>query len=251
MLATRTFNLKGRLDQAISRLMAVSMDGEGARLSVPVLYPSGTGGAVEVVVSGDRCFVSDLGLGHLEAEMQGADSFYDGCARLAAERFSVGYDGLSIFASWASISKIESAVTLVANASVNAASAAIFKAMEETVKQQNHEVYDRVVSIFGQEAVTREMDLPGRDATWPAHNVVALPEGRKAIFEFVRDNQNSIANKFMMYSDLSRREGVYSLNSVVRSIEKIGNKGAMLADISNVIELNANPTEFVRYARAA
>lgn len=93
MPATRAFDLKGRLDQAISRIVAVRVDGESARLSLPILYPSGSGCTLEIMFNGERCFVSDLGLGHLEAEMQGADGFYDGCAKVAAGRFGVGYDG--------------------------------------------------------------------------------------------------------------------------------------------------------------
>lgn len=140
---------------------------------------------------------------------------------------------------------------MVANASTNATTAAIFKAMDEKEKQQNTEVYERIAAIFGERAVTKKMELPGRDAVWEAHNVVSFPTGKSAVFEFVKSKQNSIANKFMMFSDMARREGEYSLNSVVNSIENIGKKGAMLADVSNVIELGADPSEFKRYATAA
>ena len=54
----------------------------------------------------------------------------------------------------------------------------------------------------------------------------------------------------MMFSDLSRRERAYSLNSVVTTIEQIGKNGSMLADVSNVLELGADTSEFLRYARA-
>jgi len=45
------------------------------------------------------------------------------------------------------------------------------------------------------------MDISGRDATWTAHNVVRFPNRSLVVFEFVRESQNSVANKFMMFSD--------------------------------------------------
>lgn len=99
--------------------------------------------------------------------------------------------------------------------------------------------------------MARSADISGRDASWEAHNVVTLPNSRRAVFEFVSESQNSVANKFMMFSDLARGENDLSLNSIVRSVERIGKKGAMLADVSNVLQLNAAPSEFKRYARAA
>jgi hypothetical protein len=244
--------LKNRLDRAVSRLMAVHVDSDTARVSVPVLYPSGSGCSVEIIVNDGRCFVSDLALGHLEAEMQGADEFYGHSAKRAADHFGVGYDGLSVFAQWASLDKIETAVAAVANASVQAATSAILRAAEETYKHKNIEVFELVREIFGPQLVAKSMDIGGRDASWEAHNVVTFPDRQRAIFEFVSESQNSIANKFMMFSDLSKADSPgLSLNSVVKSLARIGKKGAMLAEVSNVIELSANVDEFKRYARVA
>lgn len=251
MIAARAASLNDRLGRAVSRLMAVRVNGDSARLCVPVVYPSGSGCTVEIMVNGDKCFVSDLALGHMEAEMQGADEFYDHSAKRAAHHFGVGYDGLSIFACWAALERIETAITSVANASAQAASSAIFRAMEEKHKQHNLEVFERVSSIFGIQFVAKSVDISGRDAAWEVHNVVTFPDRRRAVFEFVSESQNSIANKFMMFSDLSRVEDGLSLNSVVRNVERIGKKGAMLADVSNVLQLTADADDFKRYARAA
>lgn len=244
--------LNDRLDKAVSRLMAIRIDGDRVRVSVPVLYPSGASGAVEIIVNGDNCFVSDLALGQAEAEMSGAVTFYDHCARKSAERFGVGYDGLSIFAVWASIDKIESAIMAVSNASVAAASGAIFRAIDEKEKQKNDELYEKIRKLFGPyNDVARQQEVLGRDAAWPAHNVVTLPNKTKVVFEFVSESQNSIASKYMMFSDLVRVEGHYSLNSVVRSVQRIGKKGAMLADVSHVMQLEASNDEFIARAEGA
>ena len=240
-----------RLTLAVQRLMALRVDGEIARLSVPSLYPSGASATVEITTNGNTCFVSDIGRGYMEAEFQGADKFYAASAHNAAKRFGVGFDGFSVFASWASIDRVESAICLVANASTQAAAVAIFSAEREQDRRAQEEIYDKIAGIFRLQSVNKSMGLRGRDAEWNAHNVVAMPNEKLAIFEFVKESQNSIANKFMMFSDLSRVENGISLNSVVRRLDSIGKKGSMLADVSNVIELSANDEEFRRHARGA
>lgn len=250
MIAVRAANLRDRLSQAVSRLMSVNVDGDSARLTVPVTYPSGSTCTVEIILNGDKCFVSDLALGHMEAELHGADEFYGPAAKKAAGNYGVSYDGMSVFAIWGSIDRVESAVTAVANASASAAAAAILRAAEERHKQCNFEVYERILAIFPPASVTKTMVLYGNEADWEAHNVVTLPD-RRAVFEFVSESQISIASKFMMFSDLSRASQSISLNSVVKNVERIGKKGAMLADVSNVIPLDASRDEYVRFARAA
>jgi hypothetical protein len=52
----------------------------------------------------------------------------------------------------------------------------------------------------------------------------------------------------MMFSGLARVEEAYSLNSVLKSIRDIGSKGAMLADVSNLVPLDAPKETYLRYA---
>lgn len=251
MITTIERSLKDRIDLALANLICAQPDGDRMRIALPVLYPSGSGSAVEVMINGDKCFVSDFGFGQLEAEMHGADDFYNDSAKKAAERFSVSFDGSNVFAIWASMAKLESAIAAVANASVQAATLSIMKALEEKEKQVNNELFEKIKIIFGAKSVARNQEIIGRDSTWKAHNVVSLSNEKRAIFEFVGEHQNSIANKFMMFSDLSKVENGYSLNSVVRNTTSMREKKAMLADVSNVLEFNAGSEEFLRYAKAA
>ena len=243
--------VKDKIEEAAAGLVAVRANGDRARISLPLLYPSGSGSAVEVMVNGDNCFVSDFGFGAMEAEMYGAESFYESNARKAADRFGVGFDGMSIFKTWTSLSRLDAAVVAVANASVQAASWAIASASEEKERRYNAELFDRVRQFFGDRAVSKREELGGREARWEARNVVTLPNRRKAVFEFVTAHANSISSKYMMFSDLSRVEDAYSLNSVVKSITRIGTKGAMLADVSHLVELNSPKETYLRFAEAA
>lgn len=239
---------KARLERAISRLMPLSGSGDRMRIAVPILYPSGSSASVEIMVNAGKCFVSDLALGQMEAEMHGADSYYDATARKAASRYHVGYDGLSVFATWASLDNVESAILGVSNASVFAATSAIYKAVEDKERKKNDAVYEKVARLFGTTHVARHTEITGENASWEAHNVVTFPRGKLGVFEFVSANQNSIASKFMMFSDLSKVEDRYILTSVVSSIDGMGSKAAMLQDVSEVLQVDADDTYFLRRA---
>lgn len=251
MVEERNNPLGDRLSHAVTRMMGMRVAGERARLAVPVLYPSGASASVEVVLSGSDCFVSDMAKGQAESEMQGASSFYDHAARSSAERFGVRYDGQSIFVVRTSIDNVETAIAAVANASVSAASAAIFKSFEEKEKKKTEELFQKVTrafSEFGIHIVTKEEELNGRDAVWPAHNVVTLPDKRKLVFEFVTENSSSVASKYFMFSDLSRSARGYSLNSVVANVDRVNAKTAMLADVSYLMQFAANDDDYRRRA---
>ena len=253
MTLTLDRTIKAKIEEAVAGLVSVrESGGDRVRIALPLLYPSGSGSAVEVMVNGDNCFVSDFGFGAMEAEMYGAEPLYGSNAKKAADQFGVGFDGMSIFKTWASLSRLDAAVMAVSNASVQAARWAITSASEEKERRDNAVLYERVREFFGERAVSRREELGGRDAKWSAHNVVTLPNHRKAVFEFVTAHTNSISNKFMMFSDLARREeDTYSLNSVVKSIPHIGSKGALLADVSHLIELNSSKETYLRFAEAA
>jgi hypothetical protein len=243
--------IKEKIEEAAAGLISVRADGDRARISLPLMYPSGSGSAVEVMVNGENCFVSDFGFGAMEAEMYGAESFYENSAKKAADRFGVGFDGMSIFKTWASLGRLDAAVVAVANASVQAATGAIMSASEEKERRDNMALYERVREFFGDRAVAKREELGGRDAKWQAQNVVTLSNHRKAVFELVSAHPNSISSKYIMFADLSRVEDGYSLNSVVKSVTHIGSKGAMLADVSHLVELDSPKETYLRFAAAA
>lgn len=236
--------------QAVARLVSARLFGEALTVSLPISYPSGAFAGVKVSLSGDRCLVSDSALGLREAEMACIGDFYDSAAKEAAERFGVSFDGASMFAASAPLDRVDGAIVAVANASVNAVSKALAHAAEAKERITNTAVFDIVADIFGKSNVARKIEIAGRDALWDAHNVVSI-RGQKTIFEYVSDHSNSIANKFLMFSDLVKLEAPPALVSVVHSIDGLGPKGAMLSDVSHVISLTSDRSVFQRYARAA
>ena len=247
-----TIDLTGRVRDALSRIVTLRQDGDRYQISVPVLYPNGNGAAVEISPNAGRLFVNDMGLGHLEAEYSGAEAYYDRQAHKAAERYGIKYDGHNVFAIDVSMNQVEAAITAVANASVQAASAAIMKSIEDKDRRWNEEVYDRVVSVFDPSHVQRTASIAGGKDIWPVHNVVSVRSGGKAIFEFVSPHANSVANKFMMFSDLADSEEPLALNCVVPNLERFNQaRGAMLSDLANVITLDASNDQFIALAKAS
>ena len=238
-----------RIRESVSRLMTIRHEGEGFRVSVPVLFPSGSGSAVEVIPGKDTAFVSDMGLGHFEAEFGGVSEHYDNQAKKAAEQFGVGYDGYGIFAIEVPLNRIEGGIAAIANASVRAASAALLRGAEEKDRRQNDEVYDKISRIFGQNMIAKSVEVQGVRDVWPAHNVVMFPTGERAVFEFVSAHRSSISSKFLMFSDLAGAGFPFALNAVVQKRASMPAAGAMLENVGNVVELAASDDIYRQYAR--
>ncbi len=233
--------------QAVSKLIQAYRSGERTIVSTPVMFPSGAFAGVSVFGADHRCIVSDFALGAGEADLHGASDFYDASARDAAKWFGIEYDGANLLARDVDISQVAGAVVAVANASAAAASRAATRAAEARDKSKNAEIFAILKDIFGGQHVNTKSDIKGRDAVWEAHNVVTL-HGKKAVFEYVSKSQVSIASKFMMFSDLVRLDEPPTLNAVVANTDDIGSKGAMLSDVSNVIELGADHGIYKKYA---
>jgi hypothetical protein len=244
---------QSEIARAMSRLVATSEAiGESVVVSLPIMYPSGAFAGVSIsLVAEGRCFLSDTAIGLREAEMAGVADFYDSAAKHLAEHFGVGFDGASIFVASASLDRIAGAAAAVGNASTGAVARAIMKAAEYKERAKNNVLFDIVSEFFGRPNVERTIEIAGRDSVWPAHNVVSFHDRHQAVFEFVAAHTNSIANKYLMFSDLGKMESPPSLVSVVNSIDNLGSKGAMLSDVSNVIELKSARPIYERYARKA
>jgi hypothetical protein len=249
ILESQRVILVDTVNRAVQRLVSARADGDGVSISLPITYPNGNMAAVHISQNKDVYFVSDQGLGHLEAEYSGADDYFDGQAKKAAEEFGVSYDGYSLFALKVSLGRIDGAVIAVANASVRAAAAAIYRSLEAKSRYTNDEVFVRLVDFFGAASVTKKATIDGARDAWDVHNIVKPENGRSSVFEFVASHQASIASKFYMFSDLRDSANHLTLCSVVENLTDFNKvKSRQLADISNVIAFNAKKETFVRFA---
>ena len=239
--------------EAAARLMACrDSDGGKVMIDVPVTYPSGSSVVIEIEQNADRIWVSDMGMGLVEAEMMAAQDSYQNLARAKADEFGVGYDNSAMFVLWVPSGRLEAAIVCVANASAQAAADAVRHAAEVTARKQSAVVFERVTSVFGAQSVSKSVELRGKRSAWEAHNVVLLPNARRAIFEPMTMNANSISSKFLMFSDLREIDGSqFSLNAVVENIRELDAKAQMVGDVANIIDLKASDDVFRQYGNAA
>lgn len=239
-----------RIAKAIHRLAALRATSSGFIVTLPVQYPSGALTTVEVVENGGTCFLSDLGQGRFEAEMQGADSFFDKIARNVSEDFGVSFDGASVFTLKLSLDRLEAGLTCVANASAQAAQLAVTKCDETKANTKDDRIFDRVISIFGPKNVARNRTMSGLHANWEAANVVQLDE-HFAVFEHMTSHANSISSKFLKFTDIKGSSPSISLNAMVEDIQKLDVKAQIIGDVANLINLNANDEDIIRFASVA
>lgn len=250
-IAARNQHLKERAQEAVARLSgAREMDGRIV-VDLPLMYPSGAMVALQIEQSSDKILVSDMGHGLVEAELTAADEYYGAAAAKAADEFSVGFDGYAIFALWVPVSRIESAIVCVGNASCRAAADAIRRAVEAQSRNENERIYDRIAGIFGRRMVSKRAEIAGRYAAWDAHNVIVFPNRHRAVFEHMSSHANSVSSKFMMFSDIKAVNGNISLNSVVRSLETLDEKAKLVGDVANIISVGAPDDQFRYFAEAS
>lgn len=240
-----------RVRNALQRVASVQeLDGK-VSVSLPVMYPSGATAVVEIERNDDKYWVSDMGYGLVEAEMSGGQTFYGRIASRVAEDFGVGFDGNAVFALWVSSSRLEAAITCVANASNRACSEAILQATEAKSRRQNEKIFERMRGVFGERSVARSADIIGKHAHWEAHNVVVFPNRHRAIFEHMTAHTTSVSTKFLMFSDIKSADEDISLNAMVRDLNALDEKGQMIGDVANILSLTASNQQIMKYARAS
>lgn len=243
--------LLSRVSVALARIARCRDSGERILVDLPILYPSGSSAVVEVEQNGDKVWISDMGLGHIEADLMNATDSYKKLAAQKAKEFGVEYDGHTLFALWVPISRIEAAIICVANASTQAAAEAIRKACETSIRSQDEAFFERVTSLFGKKYVARTAEVAGKRMSWEAHNVVDFPDGKRAIFEPMSKSANSISSKFLMLSDIKATHSNISLNVIVPDIVNLDAKAQMVADLANILPIDAPDKTLKQFAIAS
>src|SRR5437764_160049 len=81
------------MESVARQLVSIEHRPDGAFITTPLMYPSGSMAVVRVDVLGsDRHFVTDMGSGYLEAEMMGTSLIYARNARTIAEETGLHFD---------------------------------------------------------------------------------------------------------------------------------------------------------------
>src|SRR4051794_21294640 len=109
--------IKEVVDAVAREIVATDHRAAGSFIRTPLLYPGGATVVVRIEQGDARFFVSDIGLGHQEAEMMGAGSMYAKPARVIAEEAGVRFDNQAFFVLETSRDQLPGAVVTIANCS--------------------------------------------------------------------------------------------------------------------------------------
>lgn len=239
--------LENCANEAIKSLSQTWREGDAQNVSLPVQYPSGALTVVQVTLGRTQAHLSDMGAGLWEAEQLCPDTGYAKHAEREAAKRGLRFDGHAVLALEIPISAMAAGLIAVANASAQAASAAVLADSEKRTANRRDEIFERVRFAFPAAHVSKELELPGERATWQAHNVVSLKDNRKAVFEPVSNHTQSISSKFLMLSDLAKRPELI-LNAVFPNRSTIDPKGQMLREVAAIL---GETDEIERYQAAA
>jgi hypothetical protein len=252
---TITASLKFReIIEAVAReLVATDHRASGSYIRTPLMYPGGTTVVVRIEEGDNRFFVSDIGLGHQEAELMGADSLYAKPARIIAEEAGVRFDNQAFFVLEASREQLAGAVVTIANCSQQAVMRAADALAEKTFEDRKARLYEKLVGVFDTKTVKKNVEVVGASTQhWPVAAIVTLPGLRPTIFEPVTKHPNSIAHASMKFSDIALlKEDAPQRVAVVHNKKELGTLLTVLSRSANVIDDNETNERIVRLARAA
>jgi hypothetical protein len=215
------------------------------------MYPSGACAVVQITQQGDRFFVSDMGLGHQEAEMIGASTLYANSARGLADHYGIRFDNQAFFVAEASRDQLARATTIVANCSSEAAALAAYRAAERKFEEETDVLYKRLATVFPKREIERDIEFVGSSThRWKIATIVRHGS-HIALFEPVSKHPVSVVTTAAKFHDIARLDNPPGRISVVRKKADFGNLINVLAQAGSVIDFDAPKETLLKIAEAA
>jgi hypothetical protein len=236
-------------ESVASQLVSIEHRPDGAFITTPLTYPSGSLAVVRVdVLDHDRHFVSDMGMGYLEAEMMGTSLIYARNASPIADQTGTHFDHHAFSLVDVSPDRLPGAIIAVANASQQAVTVAAYRQAERKIAEDEERLYERLVRVFTPPHVNRYVSIVGASNTpWRVSNVVEV-DRKVTIFEPVSRHPNSITTATAKFHDLARLDDPPNRVAVVESKERLGTYLGVLSQAANVITRDASDSTLERLA---
>ena len=240
------------VDRVAREIVATQHRPDGSFVRTPLLYPNGSTVVVKLHESGDRYFVSDMGLGYQEAELIGASSIYSRHARIIADNAGIRFDNQAFFVVEVGQDQLAGAVTTIANCSQEAVAMAAYRLSERRFADDAERLYERLVGVFTRAKVAKDAEITGSSTTkWPVTALVRPAADRAAVFEPVRRHHASIAHVTMKFQDIKLLERPPSRVAVVHRKAEFGTWLAVLTQSASVVDEDVANDVYERLARAA
>ena len=239
------------IEDVAQKIVATSHDRDGSFITTPLLYPSGSTVVVRVYGTGPRYFIIDLGVGHDEAEMMGAEGIYMRHARSIAQAAGARFDNQAFFVLEATEPQLPGAVVTVANCSQEAVNFTLYRQSEQREPASADLFIERLTKIFEQKIITIDADVIGASQTkWKVAALVRAAQ-RPTIFEPVNKHPTSIVYAATKFHDIARLEMAPDRVAIVNSRQDLGTYLGVLSQAADVIE-DSSPDQTIReLAKAA
>lgn len=236
-------------DEIAREIISTEHIGSASLVKTPIMYPSGASVVVQITRHHDRYFVTDMGVGHQEAEMIGASNFYSRHGKDLAAHFGIRFNNQAFFVTEASRERLAGAATVVANCSAEATALSAYRAADRRFAEGADELYKRLTEIFTKPKVARDVDVAGSSSHhWRVAAVVSL-DGHKALFEPVSKHHTSVVTASAKFHDIARLDTPPARIAVVQNKRDMGDFINVLAQSATVIE-QKEPDETIRKVAA-
>ena len=251
MLKEADSQFQAIIEDVARKIVATSHAKDDSFITTPLLYPSGSSVVVQVYGTYPRYFITDLGLGHEEAEMMGAESIYMRQAQPIALAAGVRFDNQAFFVLEATEAQLPGAVVTVANCSQEAVNLTLYRQSEQRDPAAANLLIERLIKIFEQTTVTIGADVTGASQTkWKVAALVHAAR-RSTIFEPVNKHPTSIVYAATKFHDFARLEKAPGRVAIVKSKQELGTYLGVLSQAADVIE-DSSPDQTIReLAKAA
>lgn len=246
-MATRS--IASAVDEAISQLVRTEHFVAASVATLPILYPSGASVQVEISLQGDRCFVTDGGGAHQEAEMMGTLRYFAREASRIAAEAGIRFDGHDLFIAEVPLVSVGAAMVAVGNCSQLASAFSVQRAAQREAADRGDELYRRLRELLPTKDVAREAELRGASSHPWSIDVLVRGDTAPAAFEVVAKQHISVVNTAAKFGDLVRLELPPRTISVVRNRREFGDLIGVLSGVStSVIETSANDATLLKVA---
>lgn len=228
--------LRTVVTNAAAKVGRITFVGNSANVATAALYPSGSHVVVNISQEDGSFLVSDMGQGHLEADLMGGSSTFARTAPQIAERAGVGFDRRAFFIIRVDASRLPGAISTVATCSLEAVQITAFKLSDRRHEDAADRLYSRLVNVFSRAHVVRDAEIVGASNTaWHVSNLVRI-EGHTAAFEPVTSHPNSVAAAVTKFFDISQLDNAPARVAVVRKKENLGTRLGVLSSAAKVVE---------------
>lgn len=237
--------ISSQVDEAIRRLISAEHFQAGSLITMPVLYPSGSSVVLEITRQQNRCFVSDRGSGHQEAEMMGVLRGYTREAERIAVEAGVRFDGRDMFIAEVEFDNLAAAMEVVANCSQTAVAMCALRASEREVRDARELLFYRLQEVYPNREVIRDATVMGASSHQWKMAAMVKSDARAAVFEAVVNNHISVVGAAAKFHDLARLEVSPRRIAVIAPKGGIGDFYGVISPAADVVvEMIASRNKF-------